>query len=250
MSDFYAQRRTSIKDAIALCAFIIGWFASAPFAWPYIREGFEDGGSAAGGVLRFLVVVFAVGIASGGGGLALGAAIGSAWERYHRRTRNVHVEELTPTGHVPDASEIAAKRAVLTRIRFANSGVDPAEFHELALRLGYAERERDRVVRAMQHSINIGAWDGDRLVGAARVLTDGHLSAALADIFVESESQRKGIGRELMTRAFNATPRGTLLIVAGNHSSAFFHGIGCERTMAGYVMRKPARGADPSLRSG
>ena len=240
MSEFYAQRRTTIKDATGLLCFMLGWFASAPYAWPYISRGFDDG-SPAGGVLKFLGVVMAVGIAAGAGGLVLGAAIGSAWERFHRRGRHAQAEDAVETVTERSPAVAAAKAAALGSIRFANTGVDAGEFHALALRLGYAERERERVVRAMEHSVNIGAWQDDRLVGAARVLTDGHIAAALVDLFVEVEFQRTGIGRELMDRAFNATPRGNLLVVAGNNSAQFFHAIGCERTMAGYVMKRAAR---------
>jgi ribosomal protein S18 acetylase RimI-like enzyme len=239
VSEFYAQRRTTIKDAVGLIAFILGWFAAGPYAWHYISEGF-DTGSPAGGVLRFLGIVFVVGVITGGGGLLLGGAVGAVWERVHRRTRHVTIDEpVVAPAKGPEAR--AEQAALLSTIRFSLEGMDPAEFHELALGLGYQERERERVVRGMERSINIGAWDGDRLVGAARVLTDGFLAAALVDIFVAAGHQRRGIGRTLMNHAFNATPRGTLLIVAGNNSSAFFHAVGCERTMAGYIMRKNAR---------
>ena len=63
VSEFYKQRRTSIKDGVGLVAFIFGWFAAAPFAWPYISEGF-DVGDPAKGVLRFFFVVLAVGALS------------------------------------------------------------------------------------------------------------------------------------------------------------------------------------------
>ncbi|MDB4913455.1 MAG: hypothetical protein JWM95_1099, partial [Gemmatimonadetes bacterium] len=86
MSEFYKQRRTSIKDGVGLVAFIFGWFAAAPFAWPYISQGF-DNGDPAKGVLRFFVVVLIVGIASGLLGLGLGAFSGWTWERVHRSRR-------------------------------------------------------------------------------------------------------------------------------------------------------------------
>jgi hypothetical protein len=65
MSEFYAQRRTSIKDGVALFAFIAGWFAAAPYGWPYISRGFDDGGNAARGVFIFLAIVFVAGIIAG-----------------------------------------------------------------------------------------------------------------------------------------------------------------------------------------
>lgn len=47
------------------------------------------------------------------------------------------------------------------------------------------------------------AWDGDRLVGAARAITDFHLHCYLADLCVDEAYQRRGIGIELQ-RAMRA----------------------------------------------
>src|SRR3954467_3544394 len=89
MSEYYSLRRTSIKDGVALIAFILGWFAAAPFAWPYISDAFDQGDPAKG-VLRFLFVVFVGGVAFGLVGLVLGRAAGFVWEQWHRRWRMSH----------------------------------------------------------------------------------------------------------------------------------------------------------------
>jgi len=54
---------------------------------------------------------------------------------------------------------------------------------------------------ALTRTTNIGAWDNDRLVGAVRVLTDGYFVATVPEILVDPDYQRRGIGRELMSRA-------------------------------------------------
>ena len=245
MSEFYSQRRTSIKDGVGLVGFIFGWFAAAPFAWPYIAEGF-DGGDPAMGVLRFVLVVFAVGIAAGAGGLLLGAGAGFAWERGHRwrrraRTPVADVETPTPTGS--RAPLISNPHQPPAHIRFAADNVDAAEYVALAASTTSETHDPARAVAALARSVNIGAWDEGRLVGVARVLTDGHYYAALADILVHPEYQRRGIGRALMNRAFDATPRGGLAIIARPASTTFFERIGCERGggFAGFTMRHSAR---------
>lgn len=47
----------------------------------------------------------------------------------------------------------------------------------------------------------VHAWDGPRLVGTARVLTDGAFYATLWDVIVDPEYQDQGIGRTLVRRA-------------------------------------------------
>ena len=50
----------------------------------------------------------------------------------------------------------------------------------------------------------IPAADGGRLVGLARVVSDGHTIAYLQDILVHPEEQRTGVGKALMAEAADA----------------------------------------------
>jgi GNAT superfamily N-acetyltransferase len=44
------------------------------------------------------------------------------------------------------------------------------------------------------------AWDGEKLVGAGRVVTDGLLHAMIYDVVVAPEYQRQGIGKQIVER--------------------------------------------------
>ena len=46
----------------------------------------------------------------------------------------------------------------------------------------------------------VTAWDGDRLVGALRAITDFHLHCYVCELAVRPTSQRSGIGIELQRR--------------------------------------------------
>ena len=48
--------------------------------------------------------------------------------------------------------------------------------------------------------LTLGAWEGDRLVGFVRVLTDGIYRALIDDVVVEESKRGTGIGSELMRR--------------------------------------------------
>ncbi len=63
-------------------------------------------------------------------------------------------------------------------------------------------RDLDTIAVALLNSQRIvHAWDGDRLVGTARVLTDGAYYATLWDVIVDPNYQGQGIGTSLVDRA-------------------------------------------------
>jgi GNAT superfamily N-acetyltransferase len=250
LSEFYAQRRTSIKDGVALVAFIAGWFAAAPYAWPYISRGFDDGGNAARGVFIFLVIVFIAGVVSGALGLVLGGVIGSGWERYHRHrrapadARRDAIEEISARAGVDAAREQRSTGSVLSP-KFAAS-VEAADYLGLLRLVSTESPDVGRTTAALSQTVNIAAWYDGVLVGVARVITDGYLYAALADIVVHPDYQRRGVGAQLMNRAFDATPKGVLYVNARNGSTPFFERIGCERGTPGFVMRRVAAIREPN----
>ena len=44
----------------------------------------------------------------------------------------------------------------------------------------------------------VGAWDGDRLAGFARALSDGHLAAYVEDVMVHQAYRRRGVGERIV----------------------------------------------------
>jgi GNAT superfamily N-acetyltransferase len=243
LSEFYALRRSTIKDTTGLLAFVAGWLGSAPIAWPYIRNGFESGDVTAG-VFRFTVVVFGAAIGCGIAGLGIGAVGGWAWERAHRRWRVTHPQEERAASQwdsVERERKAIEALPALPPITYDERTVTTAHYGRLVKRATGEIVDNARTTRALKTTHNIGAWDGDGLIGIVRVFTDGYLIASLAEIVVDPDYQRRGVGRELMNRAFNATPRGTLIAAAPIALAPFFERIGCDRGVAGFAMRRPAR---------
>jgi GNAT superfamily N-acetyltransferase len=57
----------------------------------------------------------------------------------------------------------------------------------------------DIFAEMLRHAhLTITAWDGERLVGIARTLTDWSYVAYLADLAVDADYQRLGIGKRLV----------------------------------------------------
>jgi GNAT superfamily N-acetyltransferase len=130
-------------------------------------------------------------------------------------------------------------------IKYSNNGFDAAAFVTLATRVWPREYDRAAAARALARTTNIGAWDGQRLIGAVRVLTDGYFFATIPEVLVDPDYQRRGVGRELMFRALAASPRGRLFFGAQPQSVGFFQKLGCEPGPSGMVMRSVVRAEPP-----
>ena len=57
---------------------------------------------------------------------------------------------------------------------------------------------RETVARAIDRSLCFGAFDGDRQVGFARVISDLTTFAYVSDVFVVESHQGRGVGKRLM----------------------------------------------------
>jgi ribosomal protein S18 acetylase RimI-like enzyme len=113
------------------------------------------------------------------------------------------------------------------------------DFLALAQRVWPRDYSSTEAAAALERTINIGAWDGSRLVGSIRVLTDGYFFATVPEILVDPSYQRRGIGRHLMELALEHAPRGKMAFGAQPQSVGFFDRIGCERKLTGFVAARP-----------
>jgi GNAT superfamily N-acetyltransferase len=57
---------------------------------------------------------------------------------------------------------------------------------------------RETVPRSMEHSLCFGAFDGDRQVGFARVISDLTTFAYICDVFALESHRKRGVGKSLM----------------------------------------------------
>ncbi len=58
--------------------------------------------------------------------------------------------------------------------------------------------KRERVQRSIDHSFSFGLFEGDRMIGFARVLSDLSAIAYLMDVFVLKEYRGQGLGKWLV----------------------------------------------------
>ena len=93
------------------------------------------------------------------------------------------------------------------------------------------------VADALKKTINTTAWDGDKLVGCVRVLTDGYLFGAISEILVLPDYQRRGIGRRLMEMAFETSPT-SLFFGAQPDAVPFYEKLGYEKSVQSFSKKK------------
>ncbi len=60
------------------------------------------------------------------------------------------------------------------------------------------------IERALAASVAVGAWDGERLVGFARAISDGEHRAYVEDVVIDPEYRGRGIGEQVVAALVEA----------------------------------------------
>ncbi|MFE1245287.1 GNAT family N-acetyltransferase [Fictibacillus sp. NPDC058756] len=93
---------------------------------------------------------------------------------------------------------------------------------------------------ALQKTMNITAWQNDRLVGCVRILTDGYFFGTISEILVLPEFQKMGIGKRLMELAWEASPT-SLFLGAQPGKEPFFEKLGFVKGIQSFQKKKERR---------
>src|SRR5947209_18543564 len=114
-------------------------------------------------------------------------------------------------------------------IRYEHSRqISGAEFIDLLKRSTLGERrpvdDADRIRAMLEHAnLLCTAWDGDKLVGVARSVTDFEFCCYLSDLAVDEAYQRKGIGRELIrVTQSRLGPKAEIVLLAAPKAERYY----------------------------
>jgi GNAT superfamily N-acetyltransferase len=121
--------------------------------------------------------------------------------------------------------------------RSGDAALTTDAFAALARKIWPREYDGTLTAAALQKTINVGAWDGSRLVGSVRVLSDGYFFSTVAEVMVDPDYRKQGIGRELLRRALDVAPGHQLFIGAPPGQERFVEAAGFRRGPTGYVGR-------------
>lgn len=88
-------------------------------------------------------------------------------------------------------------------------------------------------------SLTVTAWDGDRLVGIARTLTDFTYVAYLADLAVDVDYQKQGIGKRLITETKQRLGAECMIVLlAAPKANDYYPKLGFEHNPRAWMFRK------------
>lgn len=128
-----------------------------------------------------------------------------------------------------------------------NTPVDPEAFIALLRASTLAERrpvdDRDCIEGMLRHSnLTVTAWDGQRLVGVARSVTDFHYACYLSDLAVDVAYQRRGIGTRLQALTQEQLgPRCKIILLAAPAANAYYERIGFSHNPRCWVLERGVR---------
>ncbi|WP_353432327.1 GNAT family N-acetyltransferase [Polynucleobacter sp. MWH-UH23A] len=121
--------------------------------------------------------------------------------------------------------------------------VTAEEAIDLYIRSTLGERrpvDNKETFEAMLNNANltITAWDQNKLIGIARSLTDFSYVAYLADLAVDEQYQRKGIGKELIAQTQRRLgPNCMIVLLAAPKANEYYEHIGFEHNPRAWTLK-------------
>ena len=97
--------------------------------------------------------------------------------------------------------------------------------------------ERDTMRQMLENAnLIVSAWDGDKLVGIARSLTDFVYATYLSDLAVHLDYQRHGIGKELIRETQRALKGGKVILLAAPAAREYYPHIGFTQHPSAWIV--------------
>lgn len=98
----------------------------------------------------------------------------------------------------------------------------------------------ERVQRMLDHAnLTVTAWDGDKLVGVSRSLTDFSFCCYLSDLAVDESYQCSGIGGELVRRTRKeAGLECTVLLLSAPAAMEYYPKVGFEKLANAFAIKR------------
>lgn len=113
--------------------------------------------------------------------------------------------------------------------------IDILDKSTLGLRRPLADQEAMQMM--FQHgNVYVGAYDGDKLVGLARVMTDFVFTSYLSDLAIDEAYQHQGIGKQLIKEVKKYIPNAKVILIAAPAAEGYYPKIGMQKHEHCYVL--------------
>lgn len=115
--------------------------------------------------------------------------------------------------------------------------LDASVFLSFVNQIWPGEYDAERTQAALSKTQNITAYDGAKLVGCLRILSDGYYFGTITELLVLPAYQKKGVGSRLLRLAKENTPT---MLYFGSQPGAegFYEKNGCRRGLPSYIIEK------------
>lgn len=95
----------------------------------------------------------------------------------------------------------------------------------------------DKTQIALSKTINLTAYDNDKLIGCLRILSDGYYFGTITELLVLPQYQKQGVGSKLLQLAKENTP--TMLYFGSQPTvEQFYEKNGCQKSLQSYIIKK------------
>ena len=111
------------------------------------------------------------------------------------------------------------------------------EFIEFVNKVWPGNYDINKSKDALSKTMNITAYDENKLVGCLRILSDGYFFGTITELLVLPDYKKKGIGSRLLQLAKENTP--TMLYFGSQPGiEAFYEKNGCQKSLQSYMIKK------------
>ncbi len=121
--------------------------------------------------------------------------------------------------------------------RIDDKMLDASVFLALVNQVWPGEYDTEKTQNALAKTQNITAYDGKKLVGCLRILSDGCFFGTITELLVLPEYQHHGIGSRLLRLARENTPT-MLYFGAQPGMEPFYEKNGCQKSLQSYMIEK------------
>ncbi len=121
--------------------------------------------------------------------------------------------------------------------RINDKMLNASEFLLFVNQIWPGDYDLEKTKSALDKTLNITAYDGEKLVGCLRILSDGYFFGTITELLVLPDYQKKGIGSRLLQLARENTP--TMLYFGSQPGmEEFYEKNGCQRSIQSYIIEK------------
>ncbi len=121
--------------------------------------------------------------------------------------------------------------------RVDDKALNASDFLAFVNQIWPGSYDEERTGEALKKTLNITAYDGKKLIGCLRILSDGYYFGTITELLVLPEYRHRGVGGRLLQLARASTP--TMLYFGAQPGlEGFYEKNGCKKGMQSYTIGK------------